>query len=111
MIKPATGAGFKLSSGKRRLVRVLVEAEIQRLSEGDVGCPQVVFGLAFVTTEVIGGIVQCLHGLFDVVHGLGDVGVSCFLPSHQLHFIGSRGSAAHDHLDSDARLSLCQCSQ
>jgi hypothetical protein len=89
-----------------RLVRVLVKAEIECLSEGDVGCLQVVFGLAFVAAEVIRGIVQCVHGLFDVVHGPGDVGMGCFLLSHQVDLSGSRRSVADDHIDSDSGLSL-----
>ena len=88
------------------LVRVLVEAEIECLSEGDVGCLQVVFGLAFVAAEVIRGIVQGMHGLFDVVHGPGNVGMGCFFLSHQVDFSGSRRSVTDDHIDSDAGLRL-----
>jgi len=88
------------------LVRVLVKAEVECLSEGDVRCLEVVFGLAFVAAEVIRGIVQCMHGLFDVVHGLGNVGMGCFLLLHQVYFSGSRGSGADDDFDSDVRLSL-----
>src|SRR6185312_7399605 len=43
------------------LATIFIEAEIQSLPQGNIGCPQVAFSLCLATTEIIRRVVQSLH--------------------------------------------------
>jgi len=61
------------------------------------------FSLAFVTTEVIGCFMQMLHPIFEVMHGLGNVGMLGFFGPHQLELIGGRRPVADNNINADHR--------